>query len=460
MTAPKILIIEDESALARALALVCERLGTNAIVCASGKRGLQELAAGSFALVVLDIGLPDISGLQVLERINKLESGSPVLIITAHGTLDNAVAARQLGAAAYLVKPLDLHELEKTVGDLLDGSASPVPLAPTAGREEGALLGGAGPEMQKVFISIAHASVTDSPALITGPTGTGKTLVAQVIHANSRRRGSPFVTLLCGALPEQLLESELFGHEKNAFTGAAGMRSGHLERAAGGTLFLDEVADIPLAVQAKLLRFVEEKKFARVGGRQDIQVDLRLIAATNRSLRDEVQSGRFREDLYYRLHVLEVEMPPLAKRREDIPVLCAFFLDRLSKNRELSLSSETIRLLANHAWPGNVRELRNALEHAVMCCSGKMIQPHHLPKALRHTADKPANVDLDGFLHRWVAEKVHSGSTYKQINAEVESALLKHLLQHFDQKPTILARVLKMNRATLLKKRRVFGLNS
>ena len=200
------------------------------------------------------------------------------------------------------------------------------------------MLGGASPEMQRVFMAIARAATTDAPALLTGPTGTGKTLAAQVIHANSRRRDGPFVTLLCGSLPEQLLESELFGHEKNSFTGAGDMRPGHLERAVGGTLFLDEIGDVPLAIQAKLLRFVEEKTFNRVGGREDLRVDLRLITATHRSLRDEVQAGRFREDLYYRLHVLEVELPPLAKRSEDIPALSAFFLNRLSAGRELAFA--------------------------------------------------------------------------------------------------------------------------
>jgi DNA-binding NtrC family response regulator len=459
MTNPKILIIEDEAALARALATVCERLGCNATLCASGKRGLRELAKENFGLVILDIGLPDISGWRVLETVNQSLARPPVLIITAHGTLDSAVAARQLGATAYLVKPLDLRDLERTIRDLLadavpSGSTTP----PTS--DVGALLGGASPRMQRVFVAIAHAATTDAPALITGPTGTGKTLAAQVIHANSRRRGGPFVTLLCGSLPEPLLESELFGHEKNAFTGAANRRPGHLERASGGTLFLDEIGDIPLAVQAKLLRFVEEKTFSRVGGREDLRVDLRVITATNRSLRDEVQAGRFREDLYYRLHVLEVELPPLAERSEDIPALSAFFLGRLSEGRELALGSDASQLLVNYSWPGNVRELRNALEHAVAVCPGNIIQPRHLPKSVCLASEPPASADLDGVLQRWVGAKVQAGASYKQLYAEVESSLLKHLMQHFDQKPTVLARALKMNRATLLKKRRHLGLDS
>jgi len=417
------------------------------------------LAKKSFSLVILDIGLPDMSGWGVLEVVNQSVARPPVLIITAHGSLDNAITSRQLKAAAYLVKPVDLRELERTMRDLLAEAAS-VGSAPPSKSKVGALLGGASPEMQRAFVTIAQAATTDAPALITGPTGTGKTLAAQVIHANSRRREGPFITLLCGSLPEQLLESELFGHEKNAFTGAGAMRPGHLERAVGGTLFLDEIGDIPPAVQAKLLRFVEEKTFSRVGGREDLSVDLRLIAATNRSLRDEVQAGRFREELYYRLHVLEVELPPLAKRCEDIPALSAFFLSRLSAGRELALAAETSRLLVNYNWPGNVRELRNALEHAVAVCSGKIIQPHHLPKAVSLPCETPANADLDGVLQRWVAAKVQAGASYKQLYEEVESTLLKHLMQHFNQKPTILARVLKMNRATLLKKRRHLGLGS
>jgi DNA-binding NtrC family response regulator len=219
MTNPRILIIEDEAALARALETVCQRLGGEARLCASGRRGLQEMAKGTFALIILDVGLPDISGWDVLEVVNQSKTRPPVLIITAHGTLDNAVAARQLGATGYLVKPLDLRELERTILSLLAEAAPARSTAPTP-TEVGALLGGASLEMQRVFVAIAQAATTDAPALITGPTGTGKTLAAHVIHTHSRRRDGPFVTLLCGALPEQLLESELFGHEKNAFTGA------------------------------------------------------------------------------------------------------------------------------------------------------------------------------------------------------------------------------------------------
>lgn len=463
MTTPRILIIEDEVGLATGLAAVCQQLGAQAQLCSSGESGLQAFLKNQYTLVILDVGLPDMSGLRVLETINQTPARPPVLIITAHGTLDNAVAARQLGADGYLIKPLDLPHLERTIQELLTASAAAGDALPPAPQTDdvSALLGGAAPVMQPIFVTIAHATVSDAPVLITGPTGTGKTLVARVIHANSPRRQAPFVTLLCGSLPEQLLESELFGHEKNAFTGATAMRRGHLERAHGGTLFLDEIGDIPLSVQAKLLRFVEEKTFTRLGGREDIRVDLRLVTATNHNLREHVQTGRFRQDLYYRLQVLEIDLPPLVERRADIPAFSAFFLGRFAGDRKLSLSPEAERLLASYNWPGNIRELRNVLEYAATVCSGKIIQRHHLPRTLHQAAAaSTTDADLDRTLQHWVAEKVQAGATYKELHAEMESIILKHLLQHFDQKPTILARVLKMNRATLLKKRRHLDLGS
>ena len=444
--------------MAKALAAVCERLGCEATLCGSARRGLKELASGSFALVILDVGLPDMSGWTVLKEINRLGAPAPVLVITARGTLDNAVSARQHGAAEYLVKPLDLHELESVMRRLMSEPES-TNATESSQPEASPLLGGASPAMQRVFMAIAQAATTDAPVIITGPTGTGKTLAARVIHDNSSRRTGPFVTLLCGAIPEHLLESELFGHEKNAFTGAGGMRPGHLERARGGTLFLDEIGDIPLALQAKLLRFVDEKSFTRVGGREDLRVDLRLLTATNRSLRDEVQAGRFREDLYYRLHVLEVEMPALAKRRQDIPLMASYFVSQLSEGRQIGIDSEASRILLNHSWPGNVRELRNTIERAVAVCSGKIIQPHHLPREIASPTESPSEADLDALLQRWLTAKVQAGSSYKQLHAEVESSMLKNLLRHFDQKSTLLARTLKINRGTLLKKRRDLGLD-
>ena len=448
-----LLIIEDEHALAAALAAVARRLGREAVLCSSGQRGLDELARGDFALAVLDIGLPDMSGLAVLEKMRARTPGLAALIITAHANLDNAVAAKKLGAAAYLVKPLDLHEVQETLRQLL----SVAPPAPEPPGDALAQLVGSAPAMQRTFVEIAHACATDAPVLITGPTGTGKTLTARVIHANSARREAPFVTLHCSALPETLLESELFGHEKNSFTGAGAARAGHIERAQGGTLFLDEIADISPAIQAKLLRFVEEHAFTRIGGREDLRVDLRLITATNKNLRDEVRAGRFREDLYYRLHVLEIALPSLSERAADVPALAASFLATLAPDRHAQLSPAAAELLQHHAWPGNVRELRNVLEHAIAVSNGGVILPQHLPREFRETAPAPSSQPLETALAAWLQEKLRTGASYKEMHDELEALALRHLLAHFGGKPTILARETKMNRVTLRRKTRLLG---
>ncbi len=446
-----ILIIEDEQALASALATVARRMGRRAVVCATGARGLEEAASGSFALAVLDIGLPDMSGLIVLERLRALHPSLPVIIITAHGNLENAVAARQRGAAAYMVKPLDLPEVEQTFAEVLTAA----PARPSASDEPISLMVGAAPAMQRCFVEIAHACSSEAPVLISGPTGTGKTRTAQVIHANSIRRSGPFVTLHCAALPEPLLETELFGHEKGAFTGALLARSGHIERAHGGTLFLDEIGDISPTVQARLLRVVEEKTFTRVGGREDLRVNLRLITATHKSLRDEVRAGRFREDLYYRLHVLEIGLPPLSERRSDLSALASFLLGSISPDRALHLSPSVLELFERHHWPGNVRELRNALEHAAAVAGGPVILPHHLPRDLRDpapAAETPSG-DLDAALAAWLDRKAAAGMTYRQIHDELEAMALRHLLARYGGKPTVLARELQMNRVTLRRRR-------
>ena len=456
---PRILIIEDEAALASALAAVVKRLGCEALTCASAARGLDALTKQSPELVILDIGLPDMSGLDVLARIREHGATLPVLIITAHGNLQNAVEAKKRGASGYLVKPLDLRELENALRSLLASSAV-LPVAAPVSEPDAPLLIGSSPAMQPAFAAIAHATASDAPVLITGPTGIGKSLTARVIHLHSRRHAAPFVTLSCASLPENLLESELFGHEKGAFTGAVSDKTGHIERAAGGTLFLDEIAEVPPAVQVKLLRFVEEKVFTRLGGRQDLRVDLRIIAATNQDLAAAVAEKRFREDLLYRLRVLEVKLPPLRERLGDVPALCSYLLATVVKDRALTLSEDTLNLLMRHTWPGNVRELRNALEHAAAVCGGSVILPQHLPVELREGGNaSPSNsIALDSALQLWIERELRGGATYEAIHDDLERRLLSALLPRYEGKPTLLARALDMNRATLRKRLRDLGL--
>ena len=445
-----VLIIEDEAALATALSRVCQRLGWHAELRASGNAGLRALASGNFDLAILDIGLPDLSGLEVLEKARARAPQLPVVIITAHGKLENAVAARKLGAAAYLVKPLDLREIERTLTQILATAAAPASADAPASSD--AQLLGDSPAMQRVFLEIAHACTTDAPVLLSGPTGSGKTLAARSIHIHSARKNAPFVALHCGALQEQLLESELFGHERGAFTGAVSARPGHIERARGGTLFLDEIGDISPTVQAKLLRFVEERAFTRVGGREDIRVELRLITATNKNLRDEVKAGRFREDLFYRLHVLEIGMPPLRERTADLAVLAANFLRTAA--RPLTLAPATVALLERHDWPGNLRELRNVLEYAAAVCTGPVILPAHLPRDIHERAPSAPSHDarLATVLAEWLDARLLEKATYRDMHDAIESLVLRHLLKRFDGKPTLLARATKMNRVTLRKK--------
>ncbi|MFY9340937.1 MAG: sigma-54 dependent transcriptional regulator [Planctomycetota bacterium] len=455
-----VLIIEDEAALATAIAILVRRLGHQATTAASATLGLQRLQQERPDLVVLDIGLPDLNGLQALQRIRTHDATIPVLIVTAHGNLQNAVEARKGGAAGYLVKPLDLAELERTVRALLHAAApaDASPLQPLPDPSDIApLLIGSSAAMQPAFTAIAHACASDAPVLITGPTGIGKSLTAQIVHLHSGRHQGPFVTLSCASLPESLLEAELFGHEKGAFTGAQHTRHGHLDRAAGGTLFLDEIGEIPLAVQVKLLRFVEERTFARVGGREDLRVDLRIIAATNQDLAAAVAGRRFREDLLYRLRVLEVKLPPLADRATDIPGLAAYLLAGIARGRSLTLAREVVHALQRHEWPGNVRELRNVLERAAAVCQGNVILPTHLPPELRlpEPTQTPASFPaLDAALQTWLDDRLRHEHDYASLLDELESRVLGLLLPRYGHKPTHLARALNIHRATLRKRLR------
>lgn len=442
--------------MASALVAACKRAGHSAIAKASAKRGLALATEQAWDLVVLDIGLPDRSGLEVLEDLMDDDHPPPVLVITAHGNLDNAVLSRRGGAADYLVKPFDMGAFLLRVEQLLASAAPPDAKdeepSPTLHADE--TLIGNSPAMQPVFRRIADAGTSEVPVLITGPTGTGKSLCARVIHRHSNRSEGPFVPLHCAALPDQLLEAELFGHEKAAFSGAGSVKSGHLERARGGTLFIDEIGALSMKVQAKLLRFIDEKTFVRLGGREDLTLDCRVIAASRMNLPQAVDDGLFREDLYYRLRVLEIQLPPLAQRLDDVPELARHFLNTAG-GPEHHFADDVLPRLQAYPWPGNVRELRNAIQRAVAVGGGKLVHASHLPEELKEGSDAGAiSTELDAALLGYIERGLASGWTWQQFHDTLEDRLLAGLLDKFDHKSTALARELEMNRSTLLKKRK------
>lgn len=381
-----ILVIDDEEHMRWVLreALVGE--GYRVLAADSGERGLE--VRELYDLVVLDLKLPGMGGLEVLSRLKQSRLGMPVIVITAHGSIDTAISAMKLGADDYITKPFEMDELILAVKKSLevqDLVQEVKHLRMQLQRQSGAdRVIGQSEEMQAVRQLVTQIAPTSASVLITGESGTGKEVVARAIHECSSRVDGPFIAVNCGAIPENLLESELFGYEKGAFTGAIARKPGRFEAADGGTLFLDEIGELPLSMQVKLLRFLQELSFERVGGTQTIKVDVRILAATNRDLARSIEEGFFREDLYYRLNVLSVELPPLRLRREDISVLAENFLARYRGNKRIRcFASETLRILQEYSWPGNVRELENAVQRATILTMGEEIEPGDLPPNVR-----------------------------------------------------------------------------
>jgi DNA-binding NtrC family response regulator len=378
--AGRILIVDDEKAILVALRGLFTKEGYQVETAASGDEALRRIETGSFHVVVTDLSMEGTSGMQVLERARAFDPDVAVVMITAHGSEKAAVQAMKLGATDYLPKPFDNDELRMVVRRAMDAALLRRDHRRLLEQVQGAygfeqMVGGS-PAMRRVFETIERVADTDVTVLIRGESGTGKELVANALHYRSPRRTKPFVKMNCAALSRELVESELFGHERGAFTGAVARREGKFEAADGGTLFLDECGDMPLETQAKLLRALQEKEIERVGGNQPITVDVRLIAATNQDLEAAVKAGRFREDLYYRLRVVALAIPPLAERREDIPLLVDRFLrDAATRfGREVKpLTGEALRACASHEWKGNVRELKSAIEQALLLAAGPEI---------------------------------------------------------------------------------------
>jgi two-component system, NtrC family, response regulator AtoC len=375
----RILIADDDDGVRTMLHDLLAGEGYDVTEVHNGTEVLTNIAGGNgYHLLLMDVRMPGIDGLEVLERLRKNNSDIGVIMITAHATSSVAIRAMQAGAFDYLLKPFDVDEVLVLVERFFDHQelASKVRTLETQASDPRERMIGAGPAMQKIYKTIGRVAASDAPVLVTGETGTGKELVANVIHANSSRRNGPMISVNCAALPDTLLESELFGHEKGAFTSAVSQRKGRFELANTGTIFLDEVGELSLTAQKKLLRVLQEGSFERVGGTATIKVDVRVVTATNLDLEEEVRKGNFREDLYYRLNVINIHMPPLRERKEDIPLLIEYFLNKYRyspSSPPTRISEEAITRMLDYDWPGNVRQLENEIRRAVVYSQGKVI---------------------------------------------------------------------------------------
>ena len=381
--AQRILIVDDEADVVYSFQRVLADEPVEVVGVTSGLEGLKRLKKEAYDLVLLDVRIGAEHGIEIFRQIRKENPRQLVIVMTAHGTAQTAIEAMKLGAFDYILKPFDVPELLSILRRALQTAASMRELVPTEGKhapdEKAPGLIGTSPAMQKIYKLVGQVARSEASVLLLGESGTGKELVARAIYANSPLAARPYVAINCAAIPDTLLESELFGHERGAFTGALTQRIGKFERADGGTIFLDEIGDMPLALQAKLLRVLQNGEFQRLGGDQTLRTKVRVIAATNKDLMAMVKEKTFREDLYYRIHVVQIQLPPLRERLEDVFPLAEHFLNRAGKDRGLKFSTASKKALQSWRWPGNVRELENAITRAVVCAAADSIEPGDLP---------------------------------------------------------------------------------
>jgi DNA-binding NtrC family response regulator len=451
----QILIVEDRDSLRTMLRHALERQGHAVLEARDQPEAVRLLQHAQPAVVLSDLRLPEGDGFGVLRASKEIDADVAVIVMTAYGSIEDAVRAMKEGALDFLAKPVDPDHLMLLVTRALDQrrmvTENLLMKEELAVRRGAPQLVGDDPSLRKVFASLQRAAATDTTVLLEGESGTGKELFARSLHALSPRAEAPFVAINCAAIPETLLETELFGHEKGAFTGAFARKPGKFEMAHRGTLFLDEIGDLPLSLQAKILRALEERRFERVGGTASVQVDVRLVAASNRGLRAAVAARRFREDLFFRLSVFPITVPPLRDRQGDIPVLARYFVERFCrdmKKRPLTLSPAALEELQAYRWPGNVRELQNCIERAVILADGDAIQPRHLNLSF---VEELARVDTRG---PW-ADLDLSGSLVdvtRRAVTEVEKVKIGQVLREMDNNKGHAAEVLGISYKTLLAK--------
>lgn len=455
-----ILIIDDEAGMRDMISRMFADAGYATASAPDGAEGLKTARMEDFDLVVLDMSLPKMNGLEVLDGIKEWKPDLPVIIITAYGSTQTAIEALRLGAYDYITKPFDLDELQMTAERALEQQRVidenrflRSELKKKFGFDN---IIGTNPDVQRAYVVAAQVAPTNAAVLITGETGTGKEYLARTIHYQSGRAGGPFVKVNCAALSESLLESELFGHEKGAFTHAISKHTGRFEVAHKGTIFLDEIGEVSPSVQTKLLRVLQEKQFERVGGSETLTVDVRVIAATNRDLEKAIEDKEFREDLYYRLNVITLRLPPVRERGDDIEIFANHFLKIFAEDtakKAKQFSKEALAVLNAHHWPGNIRELENAVERAVILCNGETIRPEHLMLGpIRMSASKPSTAKND-------APLPVTDIPIKASLRDVEKIHIERVLKARSWNQSSAAQILGIDRKTLRNKIREFHLD-
>ena len=470
---PKLLIVDDEPNVRYSLEKTFRADEVDVVTAETGREGLRLAQHEAPDAVLLDVRLPDMSGLDVFAQIREHDRRLPVIIMTAHTTTEIAIEAMKRGAFEYLLKPFDLAELKETVDKAFETSRLSrvrTVFEHTADEQHETDVDhivGTSPAMQSVYKEIGRVAPQNVNVLILGESGTGKELVARAVYQHSQRDDGPFVAINCAAIPETLLESELFGHEEGSFTGADRRRIGKFEQASGGTIFLDEIGEMSLATQAKVLRVLQDGRFERVGGNETISSDARIIAATNRDLRAAIDDREFREDLFYRLNVFTIDLPPLRDRRTDLPQLINYLLNRF--NAEMGtqvrgVSETAMDLLRNFDWPGNVRELQSAIKYALVRATSDVITPDALPAAVRgevpqstqQTADADGTGTLQALVRRLIQE--YPGDVNQQYHAVVDGVLFEEVLAHVEGHQARAAELLGISRTTLRSRLQATGL--
>jgi two-component system nitrogen regulation response regulator GlnG len=472
MSIQRILVADDEESIRWVLSKALIKKGFKVDLAEDGKQALSMFRSNHYDLAVLDIKMPGLQGIELLKQIQEEFPEILVVIMTAESTMENAVAAMKNGAYDYLTKPFDLDALDAIilkaqkaaeVSEQIDHLKGELKEQYRFGRT---IIGNSQP-MQDVYKTLGRVAPSDVTVLVTGESGTGKELIARAIHFNSPRLGKPFLAINCAAIPRDLLESELFGHERGAFTGATDRKAGKFEQAHGGTLFLDEIGDMPLELQAKLLRVLQEKEITRTGGNQTLKIDVRIVAATNQNIAQQVSEKKFREDLYYRLNVVPIDLPPLRVRKDDIPALVEFFLQRAQQDLgvgTIECSKEALSLLKRHSWPGNIRELENVIKRAALLSPNHVLMPSDFPGLLSGKGAEGPDESLEVLISRKLENSLAQmdlqelDNLYEMVLFQVERPLINIILNQTRGNQVRTAEILGINRNTLRKKIKTLGI--